>query len=291
MTTTGGAVPLNLDRSECAVPSDTGVCLSESDKAYQHVRNFLKNNGHEIVAKMRPADMIAELKKILSVTSESQIWENRIFRKYIGENICREVLENKYKPQGPANSTALLDNNNIDKTLEQWSNNSEKMFGKKFYHIPYQMIDFMEVQSELSCLDLNDLISKGYDCFGVILNTDISSGGGKHWFCLYGDFSGKGTRSDPYILEYFNSSGNAPMDQVTIWMEEACHKLLKYHKKYCETVRSASRQLQNSQTECGMWSLLYIRSRLENHPYNWFYIVEANDVDMIECRKSLFREH
>lgn len=285
---TGGSVPLKLNHDECALPSHNGACLSQADQSSKYLRDFLRRENPGLPSMSTP-EMIETIKNMLNVKSESDIWKSGKFRNFVGSGIADKILRKKYKPQGPANSTALLDNNNIDSTLEQWSENSEKLFKKKFYHIPFQMIDFAKMRTELSNLDIFDLVQKGYTCFGVVFNTDVSTGRGKHWFCLYGDLDAAGTKDDPYKIEYFNSSGNAPMDQVSIWMEETCHNMLKDHNKYCEIVRSAPRRLQNSQTECGVWSLLYIRSRLEGHDPSWFYRVRANDVDMIETRKLLFR--
>jgi len=289
MAKTGGAVPLDLIENECAIPSYNGACLTKADVASKYIKDYLEQSGYKKTSTMSTPEMVDTMKDLLSVKSESEIWESRRVRDFIGHDVADKILRKKYKPPGPANSTALLDNINIDSNLEQWSENSQQLFKKKFFHVHYQMIDFMKTHSELSVLDLGKLISLGYNCFGVVLNTDISSGRGKHWFCLYGDFTRAGTKNDPYTLEYFNSSGNPPLDAVTIWMEEACHNLLKQNKKYCDIIRSAPRRLQQSQTECGMWSLLYIRSRLEGHPPEWFYSVGANDLDMIEYRKLLFR--
>jgi len=283
----GGTVPLNLPDNDCALPSSDGVCLIEPSEV-KYYKKFLESleekSDHD-----PPKLAVEKIKDVLKVDTESEIWENTRFRKFVGADLADKILEDKFKPPGPAEGTALLDNHNIDDNLHQWSKYSKKLFGKKFYHVPFQMIDFADVQSELSNLDPGELMREKYDCFGVVMNTDVSSGPGKHWFCLYGDLARKGTKEDPIVLEYFNSSGNPPMDSVNVWLEDISHNMLKYHQKYCEITRSAPRRLQHSQTECGVWSLLYIRSRLEDHPPNWFYTVKADDRDMIETRKKLFR--
>jgi hypothetical protein len=133
-------------------------------------------------------------------------------------------------------------------------------------------------------------MSDGYKCFGVVLNTDVSSGRGKHWFAIYGDLDHKGTDKDPIVLEYFNSSGNPPMREVANWLEAAKQDLLKNYSIEADSVVSANRRLQNSMTECGVWSLMYILSRLKGHEPNWYYKTRANDADMIELRSFLFRD-
>lgn len=288
MSVTGGSLELNIPAGECALPTFTGTCFTENDKALLQLKDFLRHSGVNMPANTTAAELVRTAKQTLQVPSEADIWEHERVKSYVGRGTSQEILSKRYKPKGPAFSTALLDNFVIDDTLHQWMENSG-VFNRKFYHVKFQMIDFQSQGTELSRLEIGDLVKQGYDCFGVILNTDISSGRGKHWFCLFGDMSTAGTREDPYTLEYFNSSGNPPVSEVSVWMESAVHKLLREHGKHCEIVRSASRRLQHSKTECGMWSLLYIRSRLEGKPYNFFYIASADDADMIRYRSLVFR--
>jgi hypothetical protein len=49
-----------------------------------------------------------------------------------------------------------------------------------------------------------------------------------------------------------------------------------------------SKPIQDSDTECGMWSLLYIRSRLEGKSPTWIYDAKLTDDDMINYRKFVF---
>jgi hypothetical protein len=283
----GGEVPLNIPEGDCALPE--GSCL-EGEPIHK-LREFLTKSAKNSTStdEHSESDIIQQIMALIGVQYEAEIWQNSQIRRFVGNEYADRILADRFKPKGPANSTALLNNNNIDQNLEQWAKLSHKLFNKKFWHIPFQMIDFADMHTELSNLDVYDLIKRGYDCFGVVMNTDISANRGKHWFCLYGDLAHAGTKEDPYKLEYFNSSGNPPMDEVLTWLEHQTHRMLRDHKKYCEIVRSAPRRLQHSKTECGVWSILYIRSRLENKPPSWFYSVNANDHDMIEMRKKIFR--
>lgn len=292
MSVTGGAIPeANIEPSICAIETKK-ICSSPNELT--HMKNFMAEIFPNFnVDKMSDNQVIRELIKYLRVNSEAEIWEHKEFKEFVGENKAMQVLRRIFKPAGPSDSTALLDNWNIDNTLHLWSLHAKVLFHKKFKHIPFQMIDFATIkQNDVSLADehLWKTLQEGYDCFGVVLNTDISSGGGKHWFCIYGDFQHAGTRDDPYTLEYFNSSGNPPVQEVSVWMEDEIHQLLRDYKKHCDIIRSANKRLQYSNTECGVWSLMYIKSRLQGHPPNWFYTVKADDQDMIDLRKHLFRK-
>ncbi len=152
------------------------------------------------------------------------------------------------------------------------------------------MIDFAKTRTELSKINLYKLIEDGYDCMGVVLNTDVSTGRGKHWFCLYCDLNHSGKPDDPITIEFFNSSGFEPRPEIIVWMESTCHDMMSKYDIYCKIINVANgRQLQFSRTECGVWSLVYILSRLCNHEPEWIIKVKANDNDMIKYRKKLFR--
>lgn len=302
-TVIGGEVaPTALDKSECFVQTD-GVCSTK--EVVNEMHRFLKKE-HSIDVAKNPKELVEVMKNVLGVDTEAEILQHRDFSRYIGTREAQKELENNFKEKGPNDSTALLDNFNIDGTLHKWAKHSQKLFfkkkekygnaeggaveqGKRFYHIPFQMIDFEKVGSELSRISIPELIKGGYDCFGCVLNTDVSTGGGKHWFCIFGDLEHTGTENDPFVIEFFNSSGNPPVREVNLWMENTCADIMKTIKLHAKTLRAAPKRLQYSQTECGMWSLMYIKSRLENKKPDYFYKSNANDTDMIKFRKYMFR--
>lgn len=288
----GGDLPAaKHDKIECApgisLDSDSASCAREMVPAY---RDFLKKKDALYKPNMSNKEMLIRLKKLLNVESESGILAHPEFQKVVGSEPVKRVLNFRFKPEGPWNSTALLDNFNIDNLLAQFaSDHYRKTTGRKFYHIPFQMIDFDQVRSELSRISIPAVIGAGYDSFGVVLNTDVSTGRGKHWFCLFGDLKHRGTEDDPYIIEYFNSSGNPPRPSVRTWMEKTCRDIMLTLGKHADTHTAAPKQIQTSKTECGVWSVMYIKSRLEGHPPDWFYKNKTTDDDIEAFRRYLFR--
>lgn len=280
--------------SECAlhIHGENGVCAPPS--IVKKIREYLLREHADTytpvqLEKMSNESVLNAAKQELGVEKESQVLEHPKVRGHIGSAAVKHALDYYFKAIGPTDSTALLDNFNIDETLRKWSLHSEKLFkGNKFYHIPFQMIDFKRMGTELATLDIPALMKQGYKSFGVILNTDVSTGGGKHWFALYGDLDHAGTEKDPIVLEYFNSSGNSPMREVSEWLDDTEVELRKLGIEAVKH-RSATRRLQQSQTECGVWSLMYLLSRLKGRSPDWFYKTKANDKDMIDVRKYLFR--
>jgi len=269
---------LGENKTECA--NEELVCITAKEKPL--LTSFLKSEGIKVPNTENEVVQIS--KKVLNVQNESEIWHSPKLRRVMGSHIPELVLSKRYKPEGPANSTSLLNNEHIDNTLKLWEENGEKIFGKKFLHIPFQMIDFEKEGTELAYFNVADAIGK-YDAFAVVLNTDVSSGRGKHWFCIYGDLN---IAKNKIQIEYFNSSGNPPMPEVENWLEKTKISLIR-NNIYADIIYSAPRRIQMSNTECGMWCLVYIKSRLYNKPPHWLYTINAKDADLIKYREQCFR--
>jgi hypothetical protein len=233
--------------------------------------------------------VLIKTKKLLGVESEYEVWMNPEFQRFISYDVTQKMLK-LFKPKGPAGSTMLLNNVNIDAVMQRWMAGSREMFGKRFKHIPFQMIDFINSSNELSNLDLDEL-RKSYDCFGVVLNSDVSSGPGKHWFCIYCDLGTSAgqpkSQSQTIDLEYFNSSARPPYVNIICWFEDLRRKYISAGKLgEIQLVPVIKKTIQRSRTECGMWSLMYIKSRLLG--FGTDYLTRFNDADMIALRDNIF---
>jgi hypothetical protein len=174
------------------------------------------------------------------------------------------------KEKGPARSLDWLDNYNIDNVLEKWT-----FQHKDFKHIPFHMIDFEKYNTELKNLNLKNLINAGYKNAAVVLNTDVSTGRGIHWFCLFFDFS-----KSPMTIEYFNSSGEPPMREIRNFIN-------KIKTPEFQVIENKVRHQQDTNSECGLFSLYYIINRLKGIPQSDFN-TRVPDKEMIKFRQDLF---
>lgn len=148
------------------------------------------------------------------------------------------------------------------------------------------MRDFEKVGTKLSTIDLADEFKSGRKTFGVVLNTDWSSGRGIHWFCLFGEDLG-----DKIMLEYFNSSGKAPLPEIQAWLNKTKHHLEKNLKKDVTITYTTGTRFQNDDHSCGVYCLCYIWLRLEKVYANHFNINNFNDKFMNKARNNLFRKN
>lgn len=303
----GGAVAPLFDKTPTECAMGNGVCIKSDAKAVKLVKEYVaqaevpisssKGDDRKSTGKNDTQQLINTLKTLLGVKTEAEIWKHPEFIEFVGPDQANHYLEHYYTPEGPSNSTSLVSSININALMSQWNRLSEKKFGRKFYGLPYQMADFAKKGTQLAKINIPELMKKHYDSFAVVMNTDDSTGNGEHWYCLYGDLKHKGTKEDPITVEYFNSSGNKlgahggsrKYERMGVWLEELKHRLLRDNNLHLNIHTSAPRQLQFSNTECGIWSLCYIHARLSGHPADYFDRKGISDGDMYEYRKHLFR--
>ena len=276
--------------SECSHDIEGAICSSEPmiDKMKKFYTAITGKSPPKIRKKL-----INELTTLLDVTTELDILNHPQFVKYAGEVAVKIEKSERFLPYGPKNTTDLLSNFNIDDTLKQLARKyclGNKKHKYKFYHVPFQMIDFLDYETELAQLSPTDIFNKGYNSFGCVLNTDISSQPGKHWFCIFFDGTGKGTKKSPYYIEYFNSSGNYPMPEVHRWMRLFIAQVYRELNKIVEIYIATPYRIQNDRHSCGVYCLAYIYTRLKGRPRGWFVKVGMGDNDMLKFRQKLFRD-
>jgi hypothetical protein len=258
------------------------------------------------------AEAVRAAAAALGCDSESGVLTHPIFRQFVVEKrLIPEAaidleLETRFKAQGPRDSTALLSNYNIDETLRRWA----RVF-PEFYPCPFAMMDFDRTQEPFAVIDLVDVLEgrepldlgpgigvvrRPAACFGCVVNTDYSSGPGKHWVAVFVDC--RPPPGAPWTVEYFNSAGRPPAKAMVGWMERSRARLAEYRAglpacrgRVCEVASVPVTDLdhQESQTECGLYALYYIRRRLEGTPYSFFFQRLVPDDAMTAFRTHVFR--
>jgi hypothetical protein len=266
---------------ECAyhINANNGSCLD--DNILSKISKFAQINKN--IKETDPANIINKLKNIYNCSTEVCVLNNSEVQDLLGESVIKMQLDNRFKPEGPYNSTDWFSNNNIDNVLTQIE---KKYKSKKFLHIFFQMRDFEKHNSELANVDFVKKYKEGVRCFGVVFNTDYSSGTGQHWFAVFGDFS-----KEPFTLEYFNSSGDDPLPEITAWLKKTKHALNKQLNKTVNDVVVTKLINQEDRHSCGSYSIFYIISRLEGVSYKYFNKNKIGDDLMHEFRKNLFRHN
>jgi hypothetical protein len=268
--------------TECAILTET-ICSPEH--VIDTIRDdILDNYNVNNVNNLNKNKIIEESKKKYSCDDEACVIEKLT----VQGKISPIILNTYFKQVGPRNNTDLLSNVNIDNVIAQWVNLYKTDFSKVdtdklyIYHVPFQMRDFQDTNSELNNIDIYS-IAKKYDCLVVVFNTDYSNGPGIHWFCHFYDF-----KSSPITLEYFNSSGHLPLPEIQTHLFQTKHKLIE-SKMDTEIIIVSKFAHQQGNTECGVYSLYYIWSRINGVSWQKFNKKRISDQKMIEFRKVIFR--
>lgn len=138
---------------------------------------------------------------------------------------------------------------------------------------------------------IEKLKKKEFKYFGVVFNTDTSKGSGQHWFSIFMNFNTSGTMSDPYTIEYFNSSGQDLRNKAfNNYFEQLSLDISKELKKECIYLNVSNIEHQGPDTgNCGIYSLYYIYSRLNGIPHTYFANNLIKDDTMTEFRKIFYR--
>lgn len=240
----------------------------------------------EIVDKLKQIitdDNLDGIKTKLGCETETCVLRHPTVKKVIGDDIIDKVIDENFKPSGPRDTTNWLSNVDIDSVLTQVA---KKYTDKQFLHINFQMIDFAKTGGELAKLDWPEKYNEGYRTFGTVFNTDKSTGRGQHWFAIYSSFEND---SEPFTIEYFNSSGEKPMDEIVHWMKSVKHRWQEKFDKPINDVIATNIVNQQDNHSCGAYSLYYIMSRLSGTPHKYFKQNAIGDENMVEFRKYLFR--
>jgi len=248
-------------------------------------------------------DNLGALLKTHEVRHEHELWDKSAVQTAIPS--ARVILDTCYKPLGP-HDPKPLSNDEIDNVLWQW----ERRW-PDFCNPGFTMMDFasyggtpMQLLAALPALQAgkgatfvsHELRGVKHACssgpprrrFAIVLNSDTISGPGKHWTCIFIDLANV---SGPTI-EFFNSSGNAPYPEVLHWVPLAQRAIgaAMGAETAPQFVPVTAIRHQRGNTECGVYALYYIWSRLNGQTAESFKHGEIPDDKMTDFRAThLFR--
>jgi|LakMenEpi03Aug12_release.lakeMendotaPanAssembly.Ray.scaffolds.fasta_scaffold02653_10 hypothetical protein len=280
---------LKIDNSICVNPSEDGSSLCSTGPNKQAILDYVdKNNVNINNSDESDESDILEIAKQLTKCNDEKCVIERVLPRHDAKN----AISSTFKHKGPRDVVRRLSNFDIDGVLSQWC-----LTNPNFYNWGFNMIDFDREGASLakySILDILDgnaslnlgkyggIIKRPCNIAACVVNTDKYSGGGIHWFAVLCD-----CRTEPYSVEYFNSSGNPPRSQIVNWMERTAALLKQTGKQVVQKTNTGLRH-QFGNSECGLYSLFFIRHRLDGNPYDSFLEYAYKDNIMTEFRKYCF---
>lgn len=234
-----------------------------------------------------PLAVMTDAKKATGCETERCVLEN--LESSLGSETVKKTITERLKVDGPR-GIALLSNDHIDKTLQQWRVKWPRFYAYNFNMRNYAMQSFrngriVDRPDSLATVDWTDINPK-YNCAGCVINADLYSGGGTHWMALFLD-----ARGPQRSVEFFNSSGNSPGPEWVSWLCKMKNQMEDgAPAPEVSIVKVARFRHQHSTTECGVYALFYIWSRLNGVPAQYWLDNPVPDQVMFEFRQHLFHD-
>ena len=256
--------------------------LIEMAKAYNEYHKSDKSKQIKLSSKLDtlyPDDykkyLLLEFK--IRFDGDQKDWINSKYLELMSDE-HKDYLENKvFRPDGPQGRFDWLSTIDINQVLYQYE---EKYQDFKFLGavpIDFMKLDYLPFQK----LDFSDLESDGIKKFGVIFNTDKSTGRGKHWISLYCDLE-KGQ------IYYSDSMGTRQPKEVNEFMKKI-EKYLTEEKNMTDLdIRYNKTQHQKGNSECGVYSINFILRLLKGKTFDHITRKRLTDNQVNKCRIKYF---
>lgn len=216
------------------------------------------NNAHPTnkIEEKEPEKIIKELKEEIKNCNNEMCWLDEIKNPQLKKELTEKSFAPKHPEKWNSSPNEWLSNIDISKVINQY----EKKY-KNFKFIGPSAIDFDTVLGDNKCvnqdlckIDLKHYIQHRKNKIGVIFNLDKHDQSGSHWVAMFIDLEHK-------FFFYFDSANNLIPPEIKN-LTNKIHKQSKdlgLHLKYYDNQNITHQQ---SNTECGMYSLFFIVTML-----------------------------
>jgi len=281
------AVSINQSSGSCApgVNSNGSSCLTKQNllKIAQTYNQSYPNTQIRGVSQMDRNQLWKAIRdRLYPVCQESEsCWVDQDFMINLGD----DEVHNRFKPKRPKGKYQWLDTNNIQKTMEQY----EQKYPDFAFIGPVPM-NFSQLSSDIvgaiNELDLAQAYSEGIRKIGIIFNLSPwhpgDTNSGSHWVSLWIDLKQK-------IVAYFDSFGhpNKNNNCIPAKIKTLINRIISRYPGMTVKCNPYTHQKQNS--ECGVYSMYFIKSALDGRQVDEIYRDIKSDEEMNQYRNVFFR--
>lgn len=259
--------------SICAPNVKNKLCYSKNDLIFI-CKQYNKHHKDKIpYQKLTKNKIFLNLKDRLknSCNNNHSCW---LEQKFIPQNF-KESTKDKFKPKMPRswykNINEWLSTIEIDNVLNQYS--------RKYNHYKYYGAVPSDCPISYNCSLTNiDLNNKKY-IIGIVFNLDEHHQSGSHWVSCIIDL-----RID--TIYYYDSNGNLPNKNIAFFIKSIYDKLKKNKRK--PKFIYNRKEHQKSNTECGMFSIMFNINYLKHNDFKTVIENNPTDSEMTNLRKILF---
>ena len=204
-------------------------------------------------------------------------------------------LQRNFKPKKPES---------WKRNKRQWLNTYDILDVMKQYseaHTEFEFmgvfpVDFQAKVGQSQCVvqsmcnfSVEQLIDNGKSSFGIVFNLDKHNQPGSHWVACFCSLDPKDSK---FGICYFDSVGKKPPREIFDFMKsvkEQCKLIFKQHmSKFVAKFNCTQKQFKN--TECGVFSMVFIKFCLENKQKSYRQVRKmiGKDDDIFQFRETLY---
>jgi hypothetical protein len=204
---------------------------------------------------------------------------------FIKNNLDKSILNNTFRPKRPKewkkNPDEWLTSVDIMKFMKQYENihNDFDFMGPSPIDYDTHLISDECVWEELCKFNLHNIIRSGKKKIGIIFNLDPHFKGGSHWVAVFISVSDK-------MIYYFDSYGEKIPSGIMKFVKTIQNQSGNIGKQY--SFRENKKRHQYSNSECGMFSLHFIRSMILYNNWDELTKKKISDKEMLRLRKVYY---
>jgi hypothetical protein len=267
--------PKNMNCSPIVEGSTATQTTCYTPEVLKQIRDsYNQNHPKEMITTDDLNQIWQELKNRLSHCKKEDCWLKEIRNTQMQKHLDEYIFAPDHPPEWKNSPNEWLSNIDILKVLQQY----EKKV-PTFQFIGPTPIDFDSrpkeeggkcVWEDLCHFDLAKSIQKGKRHFGIVFNLDTHEKSGSHWVSLFISVHPETASKERSFAFFFDSAGSpAPREvkQLISRVKEQWHALYP-HLPTVRFIQNAPHTHQYSNTECGMYSLIFIITMLTGKPLN-----------------------
>jgi hypothetical protein len=206
----------------------------------------------------------------------------------------RHTLEELFRPKKPRswykNNRTWLNTYDILYVMEQYEQKYDD-----FLFLGVYPIDFTQSNSFGSCIgdmmctfDVRQMSAKKKERFGMVLNLDKHNEPGSHWVAMFCNIN---PSKENFGIYYYDSVAYPPDKQVRAFMHKIYTQIQRTHPNHADKfeygVNKIQKQFKN--TECGIFSIVFLTQCLKNVTFSNICIHMKKDDDMNKIRDVIYR--
>jgi hypothetical protein len=223
-------------------------------------------------------DLWEQIQKNLNLICKKDefCWKKQKFIKKLHDiEIDMYTFKPNYPKSWVKNKNTWLNTYDIYYVMKQY----EKTFSDFVFLGPIPSDCPVNIQCELSKLDLINMKKKNINKIGIIYNLDLSSGPGTHWVAIYIDNKNN-------EINYYDSYSSHPTPLIHKFIENLSEQYFK--NNISPVVIYNDKRHQFGGSECGMYSMNLILERLHGTTMYQISQMTIPDKEMNYLRKLLY---